>query len=705
MSDRHILERIPPLSIVVIALIGGIVVNRLQLPLVVTIGLLVFGLVCWAVAEFARLRYSAYLTMVGYVCTFCAVFAFSSAETFKEHLPISSSDKFVFCRVDDIQHKAHHTKLSCEVLGVTTHSGEVVQRHSTGNAVLVYVQNNVYTLRPGDVIVTPNKFSRILPKGNPDEFDYQSFLALRGCYLEAFINRSDVKCVAYEPTWHNRASAVRRFLMQRILQSDFTSASQSFLIAVLLGERTLLSEDIQDEFASVGIAHILALSGLHLSIILGLVLFLFLPVGYASKCLQVVLSLMVLCLYWFITGCPLSLTRALVMYICFYLGHIVLHRDYDTLSSLLLSVLLMLLYNPKDLFEVSFQLSVVAILAIILCGYIYRRDKAPTWNTWLWSLLAVSMMTSLCTSVLSVYYFHQFSLAFLLPNMLILPLLPWLIILALVGLFSSWSWAIALFDGCYAWMVKGVDWLAEMPYSHVSELYINIFEVAILYAVIAVVLYALYRVVGKKFSLADGYVSACIIICLVCVFATERSLLPSTPYELIVFNDSQQSYVATFNGGGRIALHSLVDSASLSRFQSRYRSLLVHSRISSIDTLGSAYDRVIPLTLSDGTRMLYINSLTFGSAKRKTTPQMVSAHRVKVDWVILSRHYHGAIADLAQLYDFSRVMLPADIFETVRKKYTDEVDSLNHTRLGGDKIILYDVASQGAYIRLFPKSE
>ena len=181
--------------------------------------------------------------------------------------------------------------------------------------------------------------------------------------------------------------------------------------------------------------------------------------------------------------------------------------------------------------------------------------------------------------------------------------------------------------------------------------------------------------------------------------------MPTMPYSLIVFNDPQHCYVATFHNNGRIALHSPVDSASLSRFQIRYKSLLVRNHITAIDTLGSVSRRVIPMVLSDGTRILYVNSLGTAPPKDKLYSLSVAPPRVKVDWVILSNRYCRAIADLSRRYEFSRVMLASDIYLTERKKYTDEVDSLNRTRHNGDKITLYDVANQGAYIRLLSKSE
>ncbi len=193
--------------------------------------------------------------------------------------------------------------------------------------------------------------------------------------------------------------------------------------ALLLGAKESLDSTLRNAYADTGAMHVLAVSGLHVGIlmlILGFLLGFLKQFGPNGKRLQALLLLVMLWLFSFLTGASASVLRASTM-LSFVLVGQVLGRQINVYNSLAASAFLLLCIDTNLLYQVGFQLSYLALLGIVyLQPKIYQRwTIQPRLGDWLWQGVSVSLAAQLATAPLSLYYFHQFPLFFWLSGVVV----------------------------------------------------------------------------------------------------------------------------------------------------------------------------------------------------------------------------------------------------------------------------------------------
>ncbi|MFQ5579213.1 MAG: DNA internalization-related competence protein ComEC/Rec2 [Nitrospiria bacterium] len=230
----------------------------------------------------------------------------------------------------------------------------------------------------------------------------------------------------------------------------------ALLMALVIGETGYLTDPVREAFSDSGTAHILAVSGSHLAfvslLVFGLTRWLILrmpepillrislwkiPAQWAS-----LLTGMAVSVYAFLAGGRIGTLRALMM-ILIYLSSIWIGRGSDTKSSLSLAALLILFAQPQALFELSFQLSFLAVLAILLVmawweeafpsalNDVYDEVLSPKKNRLIRTgglILLSTLGATLGTAPLTLYYFHQFSWVGFLANLIIVPFAGWIMV-------------------------------------------------------------------------------------------------------------------------------------------------------------------------------------------------------------------------------------------------------------------------------------
>lgn len=206
----------------------------------------------------------------------------------------------------------------------------------------------------------------------------------------------------------------------------------SIVVAMLLGERSLIPDNIRNDFSITGASHVLALSGLHLTVIYGIFMLLFARIEtYVYKLKRLgFLHYMVLIIIWsyvLLVGMSPSVVRSATM-LTFYTFVKLLCRDASSLNTLGFTVFLMLLVNPYQLYDIGFQLSFMAVLGILLfydgiAQLIVPLAISRFWLVqWLWKMMSVSMAAQLLTAPLIAYHFKIFSSYFLLSSLVAVPL-------------------------------------------------------------------------------------------------------------------------------------------------------------------------------------------------------------------------------------------------------------------------------------------
>ncbi len=220
-------------------------------------------------------------------------------------------------------------------------------------------------------------------------------------------------------------------------KSIHDKATANLLVALLLGDKSGLDNKVKNDFITTGTAHILAVSGLHLGMIYTLLQSLLNLVFKQKKHnpKNIFKSGLILAAIWLfacISGLGASVVRAAVMLSTLELSTCV-KRKADQVNSLFACAFFMLFYNPCTLYDIGFQLSITAVLSIVLFNPFLTLLYRPSWTVLqkTWELLSVSFSVQLLVSPVSVYYFQQFPVYFILSNIVWIPLS---FILMLVGI-------------------------------------------------------------------------------------------------------------------------------------------------------------------------------------------------------------------------------------------------------------------------------
>lgn len=292
---------------------------------------------------------------------------------------------------------------------------------------------------------------------------------------------------------------VRQRFVDAIYASGVSDEAAAFLTAVLAGDSGYLDDGIRSDFATAGVAHVLALSGTHVAVAAFLLALLFFPLrllglgGWTTS-----LTIVALWIYAFVTGLPPSVTRAVIMATTVGVARM-LRRDSLPLNSLCLAALLILLWRPRELFFPGFQLSFVAVAAIIMFSFeTVGLWRVPAWLRPAWVWFAVCLSAVFGTSALSAWYFHLFPLYFLLANIPVACIMPVMMcgeiaLMAFGALGIHIHWLAAFTDGCYrilAWCVSG---LSACPGAAVEGLFFSGWLLAAFYGGMVALWLALMR--------------------------------------------------------------------------------------------------------------------------------------------------------------------------------------------------------------------
>lgn len=261
-------------------------------------------------------------------------------------------------------------------------------------------------------------------RGNPDEFDYVRWRWIQGIEDEA----------STMGRLRQRAQGLRAKLIGRFAAADMDSEAQGIIVASTLGDRSQLNSDTRDLYAAAGASHLLALSGLHLCIIVGLFLTLLNGRLILSRW-RPLLAFGVIAFVWayaFVSGLPTSLVRASLMLSVLLLGAL-LGRYAHSLHWLVLTAMIMLLIRPVYLFDVGAQLSFASVAGILvlyprLSRWFYLRFRRQAYwlqrhhLLWVLTMIAVSLCAQVFSLPLVACYFHQIPLYASLFSVVLIPL-------------------------------------------------------------------------------------------------------------------------------------------------------------------------------------------------------------------------------------------------------------------------------------------
>ncbi|WP_231367530.1 ComEC/Rec2 family competence protein [Gillisia sp. JM1] len=317
-------------------------------------------------------------------------------------------------------------------------------------------------LKIGQRLVTIGRFEDLKGNLNPYQFNYSQYMKVLGVYKQLNISNHQFQTLKNLPTsLRSYAGKLRDQIIFNLKKQNFSKDELAVIQALLLGQRQELSPELQQNYAAAGVIHILAVSGLHV----GIILFLLNSAlnfmdrwkyGKSTKTLFLLISLWGFAL---IAGLSPSVVRAVSMFSFVAIG-MQLNRRTSILNTLFASLLILLLINPFYLFQVGFQLSYSAVFAIVVFQPAIMRiiNTKNKFFRYLWKIVSVTLAAQIGVLPLSLYYFHQFPGLFLVSNILILPFMGLilaagiiLILFVLIGLNPI------LLSKTYAWMISALN--------------------------------------------------------------------------------------------------------------------------------------------------------------------------------------------------------------------------------------------------------
>ena len=309
----------------------------------------------------------------------------------------------------------------------------------TSGKLMLYVAKDSLSrrLRYGDCLEA--ELTLAAPNGalNPCQFDYRKFLYRKGIAATAYL-----KTGAYE-VYDNQSHGLigwckqsQSTLVDRLRQSELNDSYKGFAEAMLLGWKHDVDEGMEAQFRDAGIMHLLCVSGLHVGLVtamIGACLF-FVPRTRWWNLLRVLLQLAGTWAFVCVSGLSPAAVRAGVMFSIYVIGNSI-GRLGNNLNALAFAALILVCVEPWCLFNVSFQLSFVAVLGImLLCrplytllqpNAIFQKNRIgrmfASCLDGVWELVCLSMSAQFVLLPLLLYYFHQFPIYFLIANILIVP--------------------------------------------------------------------------------------------------------------------------------------------------------------------------------------------------------------------------------------------------------------------------------------------
>jgi len=271
------------------------------------------------------------------------------------------------------------------------------------------------------------RLENINPPLNPHQFNYKDFLKKQSIYHQIRVRSNQfLQKKSASTTILGLAANFREHIILKLKSKNFGKDELGVIQALLLGQRDDISESTYNSYRDAGAIHILAVSGLHVGILLLLFQFILLPLERLpkGKTIKLVSVVSLLWIYAFIAGLSPSIVRAVTMF-TFVAYAMYLNRPTNSFNIVALSMFFILLVNPLFLFQVGFQMSYAAVLSI---AWIYPKlqrfwypDTILARKTW--QLFSVSVAAQLGVLPISLYYFHQFPALFFVSNLLVIPFL------------------------------------------------------------------------------------------------------------------------------------------------------------------------------------------------------------------------------------------------------------------------------------------
>ena len=306
----------------------------------------------------------------------------------------------------------------------------------SGKIIVNIQKDSLKNLIIGNVIKVKTVLQQNSSNKNPNQFDYGKYLADKQIYAQIYTNKTEIVINKNlkKDIWYYSGRLHSR-IVRNLEKANFNNEEMNVALALILGQQQDISSDIIQDYQYSGATHILSVSGLHVGFIMLFINFILKPIPNTKKgsLIKLISILLSLGAFAIISGLSPSVLRSVVMFSFLAIGS-QLRRSGSIYHTLLVSMLLILLCEPYFLFDVGFQLSYLALFFIVWLQPLLKQIWTPKnkIQTTIWNALTVSFAAQIGTLPLCLYYFHQFPGLFFVTNIVIIPILSFIMIAGII---------------------------------------------------------------------------------------------------------------------------------------------------------------------------------------------------------------------------------------------------------------------------------
>lgn len=460
------------LCLIVGILIAHFLTISLSISYIICIGSMLLLLISFIVSrnQLQKTAWFGSMTFLTMACIGVLVVNLHDQRQFKNHYSKiisieNDTSRLVTFKIREVlKPTAYHDKYVVDILKLDD--------QAVSGKLLLNVQNDSINkpFNVDDILISSTKLTIINTPLNPYQFDYSNYLKKQYIDHQMYVETKKLLKLRSETfTVLGFAAAVRSKIQQRLKNYNFKPDELAIIDALLLGQRKDISPDTYNNYVNAGAIHILAVSGLHVGIILWLLNWVFKPIERIKhgKKVKTILLLLILWSFAIIAGLSPSVTRAVGMFTVVAIG-MNLNRPANIFNSLAISMFFLLLIRPMYLFDIGFQMSYTAVIAIASIKPMLSSLWKPKWKlvNYFWQLMCVTTAAQIGVVPISLFYFHQFPGLFFLSNLVILPFLGFIlgfgiivIILAVSNILPSF--AADAFGFCISTMNDFISWVSH----------------------------------------------------------------------------------------------------------------------------------------------------------------------------------------------------------------------------------------------------
>lgn len=545
---------------------------------------------------------------------------------------------------------------------------------ANGDVLLYFSNKGKYKprLQYGSQIIVRADLQVIKNSGNPGAFDYKQYCLMRGIGYQAFIFPGQ-----YTNIWQDGGNSLQRNLfaaraatlaaMEKAIPGE---KEQAVAEALLIGYRDTLDPDLVQAYTNTGVIHIIAISGMHLAMIYGALLLLFnrLPRRRATSIAEAVVIITVLWIFSLLAGAAPSITRAAVMFTIIVIGRLV-DRSASTYNTLAASAFMLLLYNPFYLWDAGFMLSYSAVLSIVafyrpVYKWVYIKNK---WLDKPWQIMATTLSAQILTLPVILLYFHQLPLAFLVTNLVAVPLSGIILyseiaLLAVIAIPVIGKWAgIAVY-----YMIMALNGfiiiINKLPFGLWDNIYADVIRTLLLYAFILSAAWWLLR------KATGGFVTSVVFLAALVVYTGLRYININHTQKLVVYNVPHQTAIDVMQAGSYrfIGDSILQQEGKLQRYNLKPCRIMYGVSAAPAALLQPGITNV-GFTVNHTKVLLLDNACNLAD----------SAVKIQADVIILSKNPKYSIHDVQRCFSFKQLVFDSSNPMWKIRRWKKDCDSLH----------------------------